>query len=274
MDVARRYVALAGGADKAVAATQTAFDQGDFRWAAELLNHVVMADSGHTAAGQLPARTYDQLGYVVETATWRNSYLTAAAELRGGPPQQGINRAAFLDMLAHTPIERFLEAIAAGLNGPAAEGKDFKINLVLTDTKDSHVLWIENAVLHHRRAEPAADANATLTLTQGFFVRMMAGTAGAKDMLMSDDVKVTGSKIDLARFLGLLEKATGAFPSCRANVHAAARRLRATQPTSPPPASTRAPVDGSGTAAVMNWPEPDVKVAPSGSTQWKAIVFE
>ncbi|WP_457388675.1 alkyl/aryl-sulfatase [Roseateles sp. P5_E1] len=212
VDVARRYVALAGGADKAVAAAQTAFDQGDYRWTAELLNHVVFADAGNKAARELLARAYDQLGYVAEASTWRNSYLTAAAELRGGAPKQGVNRAAFVDMLAQTPIERFLEAMAAGLNGPAAEGKDFKINLVLTDTKESYVLWIENAVLHHRRAEPAADANATLALTQGFFVRMMAGTAGAKDLLMSDDVKVTGSKIDLGRFLSLMDKATGTFP--------------------------------------------------------------
>lgn len=212
VEMAKRYVALAGGADKAVAAAQTAFDQGDYRWAAELLNHVVFADAGNQPARELLARSYDQLGYVAEAATWRNSYLTAAAELRGGPPKQGINRAVFIDMLAQTPIERFLEAMAASLDGPAAEGKDFKINLVLTDTKESYVLWIENAVLHFRRADPASDANATLTLTKTFFVRMMAGTAGAKDMLMSDDVKVSGSRIDLARFLGLIDKAPGTFP--------------------------------------------------------------
>ncbi|MBA4218909.1 MAG: alkyl/aryl-sulfatase [Methylibium sp.] len=212
VDVAKRYVALAGGADRAVAAAQQAFDQGDYRWAAELLNHVVFADAGNKSARELLARTYDQLGYAAEASTWRNSYLTAAAELRGGPPQQGIKRAALLDMLSHTPIERFLEAMAAGLNGPAAEGKNFKINLVLTDIRESHVLWIENAVLHHRRAEPARDANATLTLTQGLFVRLMAGTAGAKDLLTSDEIQVSGSRIDLLRFLALIDKAPGNFP--------------------------------------------------------------
>ncbi|CAM4008276.1 alkyl/aryl-sulfatase [Roseateles saccharophilus] len=212
VEMARRYVALAGGADKAVAAAQQAFDQGDYRWAVELLNHVVFADAGNRAARELLARSYDQLGYAAEAATWRNSYLTAAAELRGGAPKQGTSRAAFLDMLVQTPIERFLEAMAAGLDGPAAEGKDFKINLVLTDTKESYALWIENAVLHFRRAEPAADANATMTLTKTFFVRMMAGTAGAKDMLTSDEIKVTGSRIDLLRFLGLMDKAPGTFP--------------------------------------------------------------
>ena len=57
-----------------------------------------------------------------------------------------------------------------------------------------------------------ASANATLTLTKPIFIKMMAGTAGIKDTLMSDDLKIDGSKIDLGRFLTLIEKAPGVFP--------------------------------------------------------------
>ena len=114
-------------------------------------------------------------------------------------------------MLRQTPIERFLDAMAAGLNGPDAEDRDLRINLVISDTKESLVLWIENAVLHHKKAAPAADANATLTMTKDIFIKMMAGTAGVKDTLMNDDLKITGSKIDLARFLMLIDKAPGTF---------------------------------------------------------------
>lgn len=208
---AKRYVDLLGGADKAIAAAQASFDKGDYRWTAELLNHVVFADSKNKNAKELLARTYEQMGYAAEASTWRNSYLTAANELRNGPPAKGVNRAAMIDMLSQTPIERFLEAMAAGLNGPDAEGKDYKLNLVLTDTKESYVLWIENAVLHHKKAEPVKDANATLTLTKPIFIKMMAGTAGVKDTLFSDDLKVDGSKIDLVRFFGLIDKAAGTF---------------------------------------------------------------
>jgi len=78
---ARRYIALIGGADRAIAAAQDAFDKGDYRWTAELLNQVVFAEPGNRPAARLLARTYDQMGYMSEAATWRNSYLTAAAEL-------------------------------------------------------------------------------------------------------------------------------------------------------------------------------------------------
>jgi len=207
---AKRYLELIG-ADKAVTAAQVAFDKGDYRWTAELLNHVVFAQPDNKSAIDLLARTYDQMGYMAEAATWRNSYLTAPAELRNGPPKKGIDRSYFIDMIRQTPVERFLDAMAAGLNGPAAENKNLKINLVISDTKESFVLWIENAVLHHKKAEPAVNANATLTLTKEIFVKMMAGTAGMKDTLMSDDLKITGSVIDLVRFFTLIDKAPGTF---------------------------------------------------------------
>ncbi|OYU72154.1 MAG: alkyl/aryl-sulfatase, partial [Burkholderiales bacterium PBB5] len=103
---AKRYLELLGGADKAVAAAQAAFDKGDFRWAAELLNHAVFGAPDSKAAKELLARTYDQMGYMSEAATWRNSYLTAATELREGPPKKGVDRSFLIDMLYETPVER------------------------------------------------------------------------------------------------------------------------------------------------------------------------
>jgi alkyl sulfatase BDS1-like metallo-beta-lactamase superfamily hydrolase len=67
-------------------------------------------------------------------------------------------------------------------------------------------------VLHHHSHAPAADANATLTLSKPFFLRLMTGGAGATDLLTSDEVSIEGSTIDLARFLRLLDKAPGTFP--------------------------------------------------------------
>lgn len=208
---AKHYLELIGGADVALAAAQTAFDKGEYRWAAELLNHVVFGEPNYDAAKVLLAKTYDQMGYMSEAAPFRNSYLTAAAELRNGTPKEGVDRSSFIEMLMQTPTERFLEAMAAALDGPAADDKNYKINLVLSDMNESYVLWIENSVLHFKSSAPATDANSTLTLTKNMFIQMMSGSAKVKDMLMSDDLNVKGSKIDLVRFLSLLDKAPGNF---------------------------------------------------------------
>lgn len=208
----RRTVALMGGADKVVMVAQQSFDAGDYRWTAELLNHVVFAAPSHVQARAVLACTYEQLGYQAESSTWRNSYLVAADELRRGAPARGITARDMLDVLMHAPVERFLDALAASLDGPAAAGKDYRINLVLTDTRESFVLWLENAVLHYRKGPTAPDANATLTLSKGLFVRMMAGAAGVRETIFGDDLTVRGSKTDLVRFLLLIDKAKGIFP--------------------------------------------------------------
>jgi alkyl sulfatase BDS1-like metallo-beta-lactamase superfamily hydrolase len=70
-------------------AAQAAYDKGDFRWAAELLNHAVFGDPDNKAAKELLARTYDQMGYMAEAATWRNSYLTAATGAAQWPAEEG-----------------------------------------------------------------------------------------------------------------------------------------------------------------------------------------
>ena len=209
-DVGKRYVELAGGPDKALAAAQQASDKGDMRWAAELLNHVVMADAANKAAKELLAKTYEQMGYSAESATWRNAYLSGAQELRNGPPSKGMSKAGAIDLLLQTPMERFLEAMAASLDGPAAEGKNYRINITLSDQKESYALWIDNAVLHFKRGHhPEADA--TMTLTKPLFVKIIAGSAGLQETLLGDDLKVSGSKVDLVRFFGLIEKASGTF---------------------------------------------------------------
>jgi len=210
--LAQRYVSLAGGPDKALAAAQQAFDAGDFRWAAELLKHLVYSQPKDKAAAELLARSFEQLGYAAESAPWRNFYLSGALELRQGPPDKGTSTAMLLDMLQHTPIERFLEAMAAGINAGKAEGLKLKINLLFSDSQESYVLQLDNSVLHHKRAAPEGDANATLTLSKPFFLRMMTGSAGAKDLLLSDQTKISGSTLDLGRFFGLIDKAAGTFP--------------------------------------------------------------
>jgi alkyl sulfatase BDS1-like metallo-beta-lactamase superfamily hydrolase len=211
-EVGRRIVELSGGPDKATAAAKAAFDKGDLRWAAQLLDWTLRAQPAHAEARALLVKIYQQLGYAAEASTWRNFYLTGAHELQTGPPEKGVSKAMLVDMLKYTDTERFLEAMASSINGPKAEGLKMKINLVFADTKEAYVLTLSRSVMRHAKVTQAAgDANATLTLTKPFFLRMMTGGAGASDLLLSSETKIDGSKIDLGRFLSLIDKAPGTF---------------------------------------------------------------
>jgi len=190
---------------------QLAYDNSDYRWVAELLNHLVFARPGNADAKSLLAAAYDQLGYQAESGPWRDVYLTAAFELRNGPPDEGLNIAAMEDVLRQTPVRRFFDSMAARLNGPDAEGVELSVNFVFTDLDESYLLDISNAVLHHRVSHPDTEANATLKLSHEMFIQMLTGNTGLKEMLFSDELVLEGSKLDLVKFFSLLDKPSGRF---------------------------------------------------------------
>jgi alkyl sulfatase BDS1-like metallo-beta-lactamase superfamily hydrolase len=211
VEAARRYVELAGGADAMQQQAQAAFDAADYRWAAELLNHLVFAEPDNTGARSLLATSYDQLGYQAESGPWRDVYLSAAYELRHGPPDEGIDIALMEDVLRQTPVRRFFDSMAARLNGPDAEGVELRVNFVFTDLDESYLLDISNAVLHHWPSDPDTQADASLNLTHEMFIRMLIGKAGVKDLLLSDELDLEGSKLDLVKFFSLFDKPEGRF---------------------------------------------------------------
>ncbi len=214
-EAARRYLELMGGGEQVVSAARAAYEAGEYRWVAELLNHAVFADPDNRVARELLASAYDQMGYMAESAIWRNFYLTGAQELRGDTAGIAPSPAMAMDMLAWAPVESFLEAWAAALDGPGAEGKNLKLNLEFTDAaagEASYVLWIENAVLHFRRSPPAPDANAGIALPKATFLKVLVGSAGIGDLLGDGGITITGSKLDLLSFFGLLEKPPAGFP--------------------------------------------------------------
>lgn len=148
----RRQVRGPGrGSEPLLAAAEHAYAEGDYRWAAELGKHLLYVNPDNQAARDLQARSFEQLGYQAESAPWRNFYLSGAYELRHGLPEEGFTPVMMLDMLKHTAPERFLDVMATKLDGTAAADSALRINLNFTDSGARFHLWIENAVLHHRR---------------------------------------------------------------------------------------------------------------------------
>jgi alkyl sulfatase BDS1-like metallo-beta-lactamase superfamily hydrolase len=210
-EAAVRYVDRMGGADEILSRAQDDFDEGDYRWVAEVLNHLVFAEPDNEDAKELLAQTYDQMGYLAESGPWRDVYLTGALELRQGTPEVGISVANAVDLISETPLDQFFELMGAMLNGPEADGKRYTLNIEFTDLGKAYVLELENAVLHQREGSTDPDANATIRITHPMFVKMLTGGAGIRDILFSDDVSVEGSKIGLLRFFGLLEQPNATF---------------------------------------------------------------
>ncbi len=205
-----KYVAAMGGADAVLKLAEQAFAAGEYRWAAELLNHLVFADETLASARALLAKTYDQLGYQAESGPWRDVYLSAAYELRHGGPEQGVDMASAIDLLRAIPLHKFFESMAARLDGPKAEGLDLAVNFIFSDRGEGYHLWLENAVLHSEPHRGQA-ADVTLTLSHELFLKMAINQAGIKDTLFSDELDIDGNRLDMLKFMGLFDKPDGRF---------------------------------------------------------------
>ncbi len=209
-----KYVDAMGGAAAVKEKARAAIDAGDYRWAATLLDHLVFAAPDDAEARELLARAYDQLGYQAESGVWRSVYLTGANELRHGAPDSGGLESRFAgDILARIPLELFFASMATRLDGPKAAGQDrLTLNFVFTDAGETHVLTLENAVLHHWQREADPNAAATVKLTRALFLRLGTGQVGLKDFIFSDELDVDGSRTALLSFFRLLDKPDPNFP--------------------------------------------------------------
>jgi alkyl sulfatase BDS1-like metallo-beta-lactamase superfamily hydrolase len=207
-----RYVEAMGGADAVIERAREAHDEGDYRWAAELLNRVVFADPDDQEAKSRLAATYDQMAYQAESAPWRDVYLSAAWELRYGRAETGVDIAKATDLLANTSVDKFFDAMAVRLNGPEAAEEQLVVEFEFTDLGERHRLEISNGVLHHRRVAQAGEFDAALVLTRPMFDRLVMGDVGLKDTLFADDLNLEGSKLSLLSFFRLFEQPNTTFP--------------------------------------------------------------
>lgn len=198
---AERYLAFMGGADAVVNKARDSFDAGDYRWVAEVLNHVVMADPEHIAGRALLADTLEQLGYQSESGPWRNFYLCGALELRNGLPQSKAFNASG-GVAAGMPIENFFQTLAVRLLPEAALNLDLRIRLVFTDLNIDYLLTVKNSVLNYFKARRNAEPQVTLTLETMDFKNLLMGEADAATLLKSQRLTIDG---DAERLLALRE---------------------------------------------------------------------
>lgn len=175
---AKRYVDFMGGADAVVEKARASFDAGDFRWVAEVVNHVVFAQPDHAAARELLADAYEQLGYGSENGTWRNFYLSGALELRDG--QFGTPTATqSADIMAALSPELLFDAIACQVDGPKAWDEKLTIDLRFSDAADHYRLTLSNGVLTYSSADQAGSADLTITCPSKAIAVLLSGDPAA-----------------------------------------------------------------------------------------------
>ncbi|WP_417662755.1 alkyl/aryl-sulfatase [Pseudomonas sp.] len=204
-DKAKRYVEMMGGADAVLKKAKEYYDKGDFRWVAEVVNHVVFAEPNNQAAKNMQADALEQLGYQAESGPWRNFYLTGAQELRNGVQQLPTPDTASPDTVKAMDLDLFFDFLAMRLKGPDVADKHITLNLDFTDLKQKYTLEMVNGVLNHTEGMQAKNADATVTLTRETLNNVMLKQTTLKDAESSGDIKIEGDKGKLEELMSYMD---------------------------------------------------------------------
>jgi alkyl sulfatase BDS1-like metallo-beta-lactamase superfamily hydrolase len=211
VESAKKTIEWMGGADAVLAKARSAYQQGDYRWVAQIVNQVVFADPGNRAARELQANALEQLGYQSENSTWRNAYLTGAQELRQGPfkgPRQG---AASADLVQALTVPMFFDFLAVRLNADKAAGKVLAINWEFTDLKERYAMTLQNSALTYLGNSFHQQPTATVSLSKAVLNRIASGRLKLPDAMREGEIRVSGEPGALAALFGMMDSFAPSF---------------------------------------------------------------
>jgi alkyl sulfatase BDS1-like metallo-beta-lactamase superfamily hydrolase len=192
-DSAPLYVEMMGGAKPILAKGKELYDNGQYFAAVEILNKLAYAEPDNTAAKDLLADVYEQIGYQKESPSVRNSFLAAAYELRKGIPQGITIQTVSADTVRGMATELWLDFLGIRLDSSKVTGQNFAINLVTPDNEETFIVELSNSVLTNIQGQ-AKKPDLTITVNRTDLERVMAGTATFDDLLEEGKAKFEGDR--------------------------------------------------------------------------------
>ena len=205
-EAAKKFVDYMGGADNIIKKAKDDYDQGNYRWVAQVVSKVVFADPENKAARDLEADALEQLGYQAESGPWRNFYLTGAQELRNGVQKLPTPNTASPDTVRAMTPEMFFDYLAVHINGEKAANAHALLNFDFGNEGGKYKVELENGVLNHTANSSAENADATITLSRDTLNKIILKEESLDDAKSKGDLKITGNEEKLNELLGYMDK--------------------------------------------------------------------
>lgn len=205
-EAAKKFVEYMGGAESILQKAKADYDQGNYRWVAQVVSKVVFADPDNKAARDLEADALEQMGYQAESGPWRNFYLTGAQELRNGVMKLPTPNTASPDTVRAMTPEMFFDYLAVHINGEKAANARAVLNVDFGGDEGKYKLELENGVLNHTANAEASDADAIITLSREALNKIMLREETLRQAQDRGDVKITGNGEKLNELLSYMDK--------------------------------------------------------------------
>jgi len=167
---------------------------------------VVFAEPEHEGARLLQADAFEQLGYQAESGPWRDSYLTAAMELRTASNGVGANPRNITDQL---DVDMLFDLVGVRLRDQDVGEASGTANWTFTDIDQTHVLGLSHCTIHHRADTIDDNADVNIASTRADLASMLRGERTIDEVIDSVDVK--GDPTILRTIFSNLDMFSGRF---------------------------------------------------------------
>lgn len=202
-EYAKRHVALMGR-DTILTEGRRAIDAGEYRWAVQILHHLVWADPTDVEGKDLQADAYEQLGYQMEIPQWRGIFLTAAQELRNGVTR-GQLATDSPDTIRALPADLLFDFVAVHIIGEKVGDLDLRVNLTFTDSGDEWTMWLRNGVLNARKGH-VKDVQLSVAAPKPAIIGFLLQPSKASALITSGAVKTEGDVSVMASLASVMEE--------------------------------------------------------------------
>ncbi|MBA4696603.1 MAG: MBL fold metallo-hydrolase [Legionella sp.] len=205
VEASKKYVDYMGGATKIIAQARNDYAQGNYRWVAQVLNHVVFADPNNHEARNLEADALEQLGYQAESGPWRNFYLSGAKELRHGISKGATPDTASPDTIRAMSVDLFFDYLGVKLNGEKASHTVLTLNFVFPDIHAKYLLELNNGSLHHIQGYQSSHADATITINREILNQIILKQKTIESTQAHNELKIEGKQDALKQLLSFID---------------------------------------------------------------------
>ncbi len=203
---AEKLVEYMGGPAAVLEKLKSDFAKGQYRWVAQMANHLVFSDPSHLEAKALCAAAFEQLAYQAEASTWRNAYLQGAKELREGPPATAMRAVASGDIVRSMSVEMIFDTLAIRVIPDKAQGKHLIINWLFSDTGERYAMNLENCALSYQRDRTRPRAQASVKLARATLNQVLMRQMSFEEALTKGELSVEGDVRKLMELMSVLDE--------------------------------------------------------------------
>lgn len=212
---ANNYVDLLGR-ETILAKSKKAIEEGNFKWAAELVSNLVKVNHDDMEARVVKAEALRNLGYRTENGPFRNWYMTQAMNLEG--QFEAVKKAipefngpgVYFDALSRVPAQYLWDCLKVKLNGFKSQDVSTGLTINISDEGVANDLEIRKGILEIHE-EGTFGTKGKISLSKLDYVMAFTKLKSVEELMNANRIETNLSVAEVAEFFSYFDEFTPLF---------------------------------------------------------------